>query len=71
MIQPHVTYEGVWKGVKWVFWEMKARNVDRTRGFDYKKMASSWSMLSMQVVSASNNALLEVKEFSFFCHHCI
>jgi len=25
----------------------------------------------VRVISASNNVLLEVKKFSYFCHHCI
>jgi hypothetical protein len=71
MIQPHATYEGVQKGFKRVFWEMKVGNVNRTRGFDCRTVASSWSMHSVQVISASNNAMLEVRDFSCFCHHCI
>jgi hypothetical protein len=30
MSQSHVAYEGVKKDIKWVFWEVKVKDVDRT-----------------------------------------
>ncbi len=51
---------------------MKVEDVDRiTRGFNYKIMLRSRHMHSVQAINALNNVLLEVKKFSYFCHHYI
>jgi hypothetical protein len=70
MNQLHATYEGARNNVKLVFWEVKGE-FDMTRGFDYMTMVSSQSMHSVKVVNASNNVLLDVREFSCFCYHYI
>jgi len=71
MNQPHTSYEGAKKYARKVSWEVKERDLNRTQGFDCKSIVRFWSMHSMQAISALNNILLEVRDFSCLCHHYI
>jgi hypothetical protein len=63
MGQFHVAYEGAKKDVKWVFWEVKIRDVDRIQGFDYKNNARISTYAFNASSQCTKNVLLEVKGF--------
>ncbi len=81
MIEFH-TFKGQWANLmlhmKVLDWmlddfskEWKEGFLTKPPGFYYITVRDSQSMHWMWAINASNNAFLEVREFSCFCHHSI
>jgi len=71
MSLPHDAYVTAKRQLQQVFLEIKVGDVNRNHGFDCRKVIGFHSMHSIHSMSHHNNVLLQVKDFSCFCGHCI
>jgi len=71
MSLPHAAYAIAIRQLQRVFWEIKVGDVNRNHGFDCRIVIGSHSMHSIRSMSHRNNVLLQVRDFSYFCCHCI
>jgi hypothetical protein len=67
---PHATYDFAILQVR-ILWEIKVGDVDREQSFDARTFLGSKNMHSIYFLSNTQNVLLQVKDYSFFCPHCL
>jgi hypothetical protein len=71
MNMPNLAYPRAKRVVSRHFIEIGEFEVDREDALNCKSISGSRSMHSVRSVSPFNNVLLEVRDFSCFCEHCV
>lgn len=66
---PRATYDFAILQVR-TLWEIKVGDVDREHSFDARTILGSRIMHSICFVSNTQNVLLHVKDYYYFCPHC-
>jgi len=67
----HAAYWQARPNVKRNFWLIKTSDIDRNRGMNCRTIPGSRRQHSVRSVSSSNNTLLQIRELSCFCSHCV
>jgi hypothetical protein len=71
MNAPNAAYPRIKRTVERHFQEIGLHEVDKTVAFDCKSVHGFRSLYLIRSVSHSNNVLLEIREFSYFCVDCM